>query len=214
MATEEEYGAQMYEGGGTFFGPHQLQACIQEIDRLSDAIARGSSVDDGPQPPDLSKDQYNFSGGVLFDDKPLGKSFGSVATQPPSSCTSGNTVTAVFWGAHPRNTLTFMMNQGKLTLTPFAIVEKNVNGTWTPVVYDWDPELTFRWSRNGIAYSKCEIDWNTLNAESGQYRIHHQGHWKNGWTGAIKPYEGYSATFTVKRPDLLMQLWNWILLLF
>jgi neutral ceramidase len=214
MATEEEYQAQMYEGAGTFFGPHQLQACLQEIVRLSDAIALGDPVDDGPQPPDLSMDQYNFSGGVLFDDKPLGKSFGSAATQPVSSCTAGDAVSAVFWGAHPRNTLTFMMNQGKLTLTPFAIVEKNVNGTWTPVVYDWDPELTFRWSRNGIAYSKCEIDWDTRNAESGQYRIHHQGHWKNGWTGAIKPYEGFSSTFTVKRPDLLTQLWNWILSLF
>ncbi len=41
MATKEEYEKQIYEGAGTFFGPNQLLACIQEIGKLSDAITGG-----------------------------------------------------------------------------------------------------------------------------------------------------------------------------
>ncbi len=184
-------------GAGTFFGPDQLPACIQEIKALSDAIVLEQAVDDGPQPPYLSDEQRDSDAGkVSLDDHPPGRKFGSIDSQPASSYTKGAIVEAVFWSAHPRNTLTYMMDQGKLTLYPFAQVEKNINGQWTPVVFDWDPELIYRWSRYQRHCSKCEITWDTQNAAPGRYRIHHQGHWKRR-TGVIMPYDGYSKVFRI-----------------
>jgi neutral ceramidase len=56
----------------------------------------------------------------------------------------------------------------------------------------------YRWKRDGIANSKVTITWTIPpNAAPGKYRIRHFGNWKSGWTGAISPYEGASAIFTV-----------------
>ena len=68
---------------------------------------------------------------------------------------------------------------------------------WVAVAHDWDPETRYRWQRDGIAYSKVTITWDTSNAATGEYRIRHFGHWKSGWTGAISPYTGVSRTFQV-----------------
>lgn len=197
MATKEEYQKQMFEGAGTFFGPNQLSACIQEIEKLADAITRRQPVDAGPQPQDMAgKIGVSTQGRVSFDRRLWIRQFGLVAVQPSSSFTKGETVKAVFWGAHPRNTLTYMMNRGELRLYPFAQVEQNINGQWVSVVFDWDPELVYSWSRDEQDYSKCAITWDTRNAVPGQYRIHHRGHWKRQ-IGTIEPYDGYSSVFNV-----------------
>lgn len=189
LATREEYAKQSYEGASTQFGPNQLTAYQQEYTKIFRAIAGGIDVAPGPIPRDLTNDVVNFQTGVVFDDKPLFNSFGDVITQPGASYARGAVVSVQFWGGHPKNNL---QTQGS-----YLVVEKIVNGSAVPVAYDWDPETIYLWQRDGVANSKITIKWNTKNAQPGQYRIRHRGHWKSGWTGKISPYEGVSRTFTV-----------------
>ncbi len=190
MATKEEYNVQSYAGAGTFFGPNQLIAFQQEFRKLADAIVNDEVVADGPEPRDLSNDQFNFTTGVLFDDKPLLKSFGDVKEEPATEYSVGDRVRAVFWGGHPRNNL--RLNDS------FLIIEKIDGDKVTPVAYDWDPETRYRWNRESVSYSLITIEWNTCNAEPGTYRIRHMGDWKSGWTRKISPYSGKTRTFILK----------------
>jgi len=187
LATREEYAMQWYEGACTQFGPNELAAFQQEYTRLCNAIVDGADVDPGPTPEDVTGETVDFTAKVLFDDVPLGKSFGSVKTQPGSSYTRGNTVSAVFWGGHPNNDLR--------TQDTFLVIEKLVNGAYVPVARDWDPETTYNWARNSVAYSLVTITWDTTSASSGTYRIRHKGNWKSGWTGKISSYEGVTNSF-------------------
>jgi neutral ceramidase len=189
LATREEYAMQWYEGACTQFGPNELAAFQQEYARLGDAIASDMDVDPGATPEDVTGETVDFTAKVLFDDVPLGKRFGSVYTQPKSSYTRGNTVSAVFWGGHPNNNLR--------TQDTFLVIEKLVGGTYLPVARDWDPETTYNWARNAVAYSKITITWDTTNASSGTYRIRHKGNWKSGWTGKISAYEGVTNSFVL-----------------
>jgi neutral ceramidase len=105
MTTREEYAQQDYEGASTHFGPWQLAAVQQEMDRLAVALRDNLSVDAGPTPRDLSCCQITLQTGVVFDDTPLGQHFGSVITDANVAYSRGQTVTVVFWGGHPKNTL-------------------------------------------------------------------------------------------------------------
>lgn len=189
LATREEYAMQWYEGACTQFGPNELAAFQQEYTRLCNAIANGTDVDPGPAPEDVTGETVDFTAKVLFDDVPPGKSFGSVYTQPKSNYTRGDTVSAVFWGGHPNNNLR--------TQDTFLVIEKLVGGVYVPVARDWEPETTYNWARNSVAYSKITITWDTTNASRGTYRIRHKGNWKSGWTGKINAYEGVTNSFVL-----------------
>ncbi len=189
VTTPEEYALQHYEGASTQFGPNTLPAYEQEFAELADALFNGTPVDPGPMPDDLSDDQVTFQTGVVFDDVPWFKSFGDVVEQPASSYARGATARAVFWGGHPKN--------NPLIGSSYADVEMLVNGKWVTVLRDLDPPTIYRWKRDGIANSKITITVDTSELNPGTYRIRHRGHWKSGWTGAIKAYEGFSRSFTV-----------------
>jgi neutral ceramidase len=146
-------------------------------------------VTPGPTPRDIANAQILNIPGVVFDDKPLFKSFGSVYSDASASYTRGQTVSVTFWGGHPKNNY-------KIQST-YLKVEKIASTGTTTVANDWDPETKYIWQRDGIANSKITIKWDTTNAAPGTYRIRHYGHWKSGWTGAITAYEGASRTFTV-----------------
>lgn len=190
VATREEYSAQHYEGASTHFGPWTLAAFQQEFNRVAESMRDGTIVGVGPTPRDLKDKQTTLQTGVVFDDKPLFKNFGDVQSDAGSSYSKGQTVSVTFWGGHPKNNLK--------TQSSFLYVDRNVNGSWQTVAYDWDPETTYKWARDGIANSKVTIKWTIpSNAASGTYRIRHAGHWKSGWTGAISSYSGTSRSFTV-----------------
>ena len=198
MATFEEYQKQSYAAGGTFFGPHQLAACRQETGRLWEAMEAGISVENDILPEDLSENQHNFTTGVVLDDKPLFDAYGDVEVDVKSDYQRGDLVSATFWGGHPRNTLTTMMDREKMELFPFAVVEMKTDRGWIPVRHDWDPDTFFEWKRSGISWSKCTIGWNTKTAEPGTYRLRIRGHEKSGWSGRISPYEGISSPFILR----------------
>ncbi|TGK49244.1 alkaline ceramidase [Leptospira kanakyensis] len=190
LTTREEYSSQQYEGASTQFGPNTLLGYEQEFGKLASALRNGSVSPAGPTPADLTNNQATFQTGVVFDDIPLFKSFGNVFTQPAASYTNGATVSAVFWGAHPKNNM--------LIGSSFVDVEKQNGSTWTVVARDNDPSTTYKWQRDGIAYSKVTVTWKTSSFPSGTYRIRHRGHWKSGWTGAISAYQGVTNNFTVQ----------------
>lgn len=189
VATREEYAMQHYEGASTHFGPYTLNAFQEQFAHVAQAMKNGYPVPPGPTPRDIADKQILLVPGVVFDDVPLFKSFGSVYSDAASSYTRGQTVSVTFWGGHPKNNYQIQ--------NTFLKVEKITSSGTVTVANDWDPETRYYWKRDGIAYSKVTVTWDTTNAAPGTYRIRQFGHWKSGWTGAITAYTGTSRTFTV-----------------
>lgn len=189
LATYEEYLKQGYEGGGTMFGPYELEAFQQEYVKLCSAIVTGDDVESGPEPPDLRGCQVNFTTGVVLDDVPPGKKFGSVDENAAAEYSIGSTVSVTFWGAHPRNNLH--------TMGTFLTVEMITSNGNVIVRRDYDPDTKFSWKRSGIAYSKVIISWNTTGAEPGKYVIRYYGDYKT-LTGNICSFSGVSRKFIVR----------------
>ena len=195
--TREEYAAQEYAGGATYFGPYTHAAMMQIFHHLAVSLRDDTSpnpadfgINDFVSPRDLLNKTAELWPGVVFDDKPWFKDFGEVITDVSETYNKGDTVNVQFWGGHPKNNLN--------TMNTFLKIQKNVNGTWVDVAWDWDPETRYNWKRSGIANSKITIQWDIpKNAESGTYQIMHTGHWKSGWTKNINYYSGTSSTFTV-----------------
>jgi neutral ceramidase len=194
IATREEYALQHYEGASTHFGPWTLAAVQQEAEKLAAALRDGTTVAPGPTPRDLRNEQTTLQTGVVFDDKLLWVDFGSVVTNARSSYLRGETVSVTFWGAHPKNNL---RRQGS-----FLQVQRKSGTSWVTVAYDWDWETKYRWQRNNcaptLACSHVTTEWKIpSDTPAGTYRIRHDGDWKSGWDGLIRPYTGYSREFTV-----------------
>ncbi len=206
VTTREEYSSQQYEGACTQFGPYTLNAYQQEFLKLAEAMRSGRTVDPGPTPRDLSEDQFNFTTGVVFDDKPWWNSYGDCITEPQENYSkiiggNQNVVTAVFYGGHPRNSLQVQNETNEqfsfLTVEKLAGYDKNNDPVFITVAYDFSPETKYIWKRDWISYSKITIEWDFSNAEPGYYRIRHFGHEKSGWTGQISPYEGVTRIFSI-----------------
>ncbi|HEX9710458.1 MAG TPA: neutral/alkaline non-lysosomal ceramidase C-terminal domain-containing protein, partial [Candidatus Thermoplasmatota archaeon] len=162
--------------------------------RLAAAMRTGATVAPGPTPRDLTCCQTTVQTGVVFDDKPLFVSFGSVYQNAAAAYRAGQTARAVFWGGHPKNNPRI---QGT-----FLSVERKVGATWVAVARDWDWETRYRWQRNNcfptFACSLVTTEWTIpLGTPDGAYRIRHFGEWKSGWDGLIRPYSGTSREFVV-----------------
>lgn len=80
VTTYEEYQAQRYEGASTIYGPHTLDAYLQELRALATAIRTNATVPPGPDPPNLLDQQIGFLPEVVVDAPPFGSSFGDVVS--------------------------------------------------------------------------------------------------------------------------------------
>lgn len=192
MATYEEYQLQRYEGASTLFGPWSLAAAQQEYAMLTKALIKGNPVGPGPTPIDLLDQQTTLQTDVLFDLPPLSKKFGDVQHDVKSNYLPGDTVSVVFWGAHPKNDYRIQ--------DTFLAVQKLEAGGWKTISQDRDWDTEYHWQRDGIASasSLVTIVWRMpLAVVPGQYRIVHFGNAKAFWDGAITSYVGYSSIFTV-----------------
>jgi len=194
VATREEYAAQHYEGASTHFGPWTLAAYQQEFAKLAAALREGRPVDPGPAPRDLACCQTTLQTGVLFDDKPLGKDFGSAHRDALPSYRRGESVRVTFWGGHPKNDLRI---EGT-----YLQVQRKSGGDWLTIANDGDWETKYVWQRNNcfptFACSHVTIEWAIPEGiRTGTYRIRHDGNWKSGWDGRIRAYSGFSREFVV-----------------
>ncbi|KAI1429789.1 Neutral/alkaline nonlysosomal ceramidase [Xylaria sp. FL1777] len=194
VTTPEEYAIQRYEGASTLFGQYELPAYINLTVSNIKYLAPDStsSPPPGPSPPDNRDNSLSFITGVVQDNAPLGKSFGTVTTQPSSTYARGAVINAVFVGANPRNNL-------RLEGTFAAIEQLSASGnTWTQVRDDTDWSLVYSWNRTNelLGYSDVTISWETeLDATPGTYRIKYYGDSKALFTGAITAFTGTSNSF-------------------
>lgn len=187
VTTPEEYAAQEYEGASTHFGPHTLDAFIQEFCRLAEALKGGYAVPQGIYPPDFAWTQVHFLPGVLYDSPPEGHAFGDVLQDAKVQYARGEKVVVEFVAAHPRNDL--------LTMSDFAAVEQKTGDGFRQILGDRDPELIFRWQRLRGAESKAIIEWDTAQADPGEYRIRYRGVAKTAIWGNKTPFVGFSRVF-------------------
>jgi neutral ceramidase len=197
VTTREEYAKQDYEGASTHFGPWTLAALRQEFARLAEALRAHAPVDPGPTPRDLRDEVIGLQPGGMFDDKPLGTSFGDVVhgRDAGPAYTRGETVSVTFWGGHPKNDLRIQ--------NTFLGVQRHEGTGWVEVAYDWDWETKYHWKRENClltrACSHITVEWTIPEATPvGTYRLLHGGDWKSGWDGKVRPYTGVSREFTVE----------------
>ncbi|KAL8202173.1 hypothetical protein R6Q57_011320 [Mikania cordata] len=195
VTTFEEYQIQRYEGASTLYGPHTLNAYIQEFKKLASSLINDQPVEAGPQPPDLLEKQISLLTPVVMDATPLGASFGDCKSDvPPDSIfKQGDVVTVTFWSACPRNDL---MTEGT-----YALVEIFVQSTnnWEAAYDDDDWCLKFKWSRPSklSTRSYATIEWQIPDeAVSGVYRITHFGASKSLF-GSVNQFTGSSSAFAV-----------------
>ncbi|KAJ7062780.1 Neutral/alkaline nonlysosomal ceramidase [Mycena amicta] len=194
ITTREEYSIQRYEGASTIFGPFTLEAYIDKYTSLVPFLAdspKGTPASDAA-PPALQSSAISLQTGVVFDAAPIGKSFGQVLVDVAKTpYTAGQTVSAQFVGANPRNNL-------RLEGT-FLSVQQLSGNTWKPVRSDSHPSTTYQWLRVStiLATSTVTLNW-TIEAgtPAGTYRLQYFGDSKP-LIGSISAFTGTSSNFTV-----------------
>lgn len=107
VATFEEYQKQRYEAASTIYGPHTLQAYIQQYRMLAhhSATNKVDQVLPGPDPPNLLNKQLTFKPGVIMDSTWFDRHFGDVTRDVRPKYMKGETVLVSFISANPRNNL-------------------------------------------------------------------------------------------------------------
>ncbi|QGA13414.1 hypothetical protein EYB26_001064 [Talaromyces marneffei] len=211
LTTEEEYGVQRYEGASTLYGPNELAGYINlTLTYLpylgsESAVAQLAPIPAGPNPPINTNNSLNFITGVVTDGAPIGQSFGKVTASSPNTKTYGlgDTITATFVGANPRNNL---RQEGTFAAVEFL---NPTTKAWETVRTDADWNLIYQWQRTNtlLGYSSVTISWqiedsyyaigNPNPVQSGSYRLHYYGDSKS-LLGRISAFEGVSGVFTVK----------------
>jgi neutral ceramidase len=189
VATPEEYDRQHYEGAATHFGRYTQSAYAQELAKVAAAVRDGQATPSAVQPPALPQNRISVRPGVVLDSPPLGKSFGSVLTQPAASYPRGADVRVDFVTGHPDNNV---RDEGT-----YLEVQRQSGGSWVTVATDSQWQTIYRWKREYLGVSTAEITWTVpADATAGTYRIVHHGDAK-GLTGSIRPFTGTSRTFAV-----------------
>ncbi|KAM0228951.1 hypothetical protein ACHAPO_010358 [Fusarium lateritium] len=200
VTTPEEYDAQRYEGASTVHGRHSLDAYINLTSTYLDYLlgeGGAKKPPTGPAAPDNRKNSLSLVTGVVHDNPKAGTKFGDVVKDvSKSKFKIGETITATFVGANPRNNLHLE--------TTYAAVEKKNGSKWTQVRSDEDWDLVFEWKRlDGLlGSSEVQISWETgwkdaKDVQAGTYRLSYTGDSKQPVTGRITGFTGKSGEFEI-----------------
>ncbi|KAI8818710.1 Neutral/alkaline nonlysosomal ceramidase [Fimicolochytrium jonesii] len=195
ITTKEEYQVQRYEGGSTAYGPNTLAAHVQVFKTLAGSFKAATVPPASPAFPVVAAppnpNEVNFLTPVVLDTAPIGQGFGSVTVQPAAGpFKQGERVSAEFVCAHPRNggsdAKTIVANGVKPVAalpggapTTFMTVERQVGASQWEIVLDdasWDTK--YSWRRNGVAESRCIVEWKVGGSEAaapGTYRLRYLG---------------------------------------
>ena len=161
IATPEEYAVQRYEGASTLYGPHTLDAHINltltYLPYISASADSLPPLGPGPSPPIFINDSLNFITPVIVDRAPFFKSFGDIKTDVKPIYRPGDTVTATFVGANPRNN--FRLGETFAAVDQFDYESR----MWRQVKDDFDWSLVYQWKRTSTALGTSEvtISWET-----------------------------------------------------
>ncbi|KAL4933641.1 neutral/alkaline ceramidase [Aspergillus undulatus] len=208
VTTEEEYGRQRYEGASTLYGPNTLAAYINltltYLPYLDETAQAGEQypAPSGIEPPINTDKSLSFIPSVVYDGRPFRKAYGDVITSAGNArYAPGDTVSATFVGANPRNNLR--------SESTFAAIERQLdNGDWETVRTDADWNLVYRWKRTNsvLGHSEVTLQWQVEDnyytagslrpLQAGSYRFHYYGDAK-GINGKIEAFEGVDEPFSV-----------------
>lgn len=215
IATPEEYSIQRYEGASTLYGPHTLDAFINRTLELIPYLAADTvslpHPQSGPKPPIFVNDSLSFITPVVVDRAPFFKKFGHVQSDVHANYRAGDTISATFVGANPRNNV-------RLGNT-FAAIDRFNYDTyqWEQVRDDEDWSLVYEWERTSTitGTSEVTISWEThwevgsedqadahgdlmprYDGLAGRYRLHYYGDCKS-INGKIDSFEGVSREFVI-----------------
>ncbi len=170
IATPEEYSLQRYEGASTLFGPQTLGANINKsvslLPYLDPATAANlPALDPGPAPPIQVNKSLTFITGVVVDNAGILKSFGDELKKPKPTYQPGDSISATFAGANPRNNF-------RLGGT-FAALERFFPdaGSWRQIANDANWGLLYEWQRTStvLGTSEVAITWET-KWETGSWK--------------------------------------------
>ncbi|KAF5253221.1 hypothetical protein FANTH_1817 [Fusarium anthophilum] len=198
--TPEEYDVQRYEGGSTVHGRHSLDAYINLTTSYLGYLLQekgASKPPTGPSAPDNRDNSISLTTGVVWDNPKTGTKFGDIIEDVgKSKYAVGDTISATFVGANPRNNLHLE--------DTYAAVEKKDGSEWVQVRTDEDWDLVFEWTRlDGLlGSSEVAITWETgwqdaKDIGAGTYRLSYYGDSKTPITGKINAFTGSSSEFTI-----------------
>ena len=140
ISTFEEYQIQRYEGASTIFGPHTLEAYIQQFVRLSNSVKSNQQLDTSLSPPNLLHNQISLRPGVVFDLPYKSKNFGTVIEEPEDSYKAGLTASAMFVSGHPKNDVLLEKNF-------MEVLRLGENQEWQVIANDASLETKFIWEK-------------------------------------------------------------------
>jgi len=198
VTTIEEYEIQRYEGASTLYGPHTLQAYVNQFAMLACKLMSNQPLDDPLLPPDLTKSLFTLKAGVIYDGAPHGKTFGwvleDVDVERPYE--AGEQVSVAFVAGNPRNDL--FHEKSFLYIDRF----NETTGIWSVVATDANWETKFIWQRTNILFgeSRAIIEWQIPignDCRTGVYRIRHHGAHKSLLQQTVSLYAGKSSAFKV-----------------
>mmetsp|Transcript_3603 Transcript_3603/g.7287 ORF Transcript_3603/g.7287 Transcript_3603/m.7287 type:complete len:703 (+) Transcript_3603:1028-3136(+) len=193
ITTFEEYQAQRYEAASTLYGPHTLEAYIQEFTRITKDLLDGVESETDSAPEDLTDKQISFVPPVVVDFAPIGSSFGDIKEDASETYGAGDVVSVSFHAANPRN--------NQRIGGSFLTVERKVGDGWQVKYVDGDWCTKFMWE-GGVGHvgqSTATIEWDISEAkgvEEGTYRICYAGTRKH-ITGKMEEFDGCSREFSV-----------------
>lgn len=196
ITTLEEYDMQRYEGASTLYGPHTLQAYINQFVRLATRVAQAQPPQPDPmQPPNLTKSLFTLKAGVIYDGAPHGKTFGQTLVDVDMSRVykCREQVSVSFVAGNPRNDL--KQEQSFLYVDRF----NDSDASWTPIASDGSWETKFIWERTNTLFgeSRAVVQWDIpADCQPGAYRIRHYGAHKS-LLQTISQYWGKSSPFKV-----------------
>jgi neutral ceramidase len=200
--TFEEYQQQRYEGGSTVFGPHQLNAYIQEFSKIARDMGANTTPTTSAPPVDFS-DKLSKNKTLTVDHLPSGaKHFGDVLLDVHPTATAGGVAIAKFAGANPVNNL---QPEGTFAEVQRCAGTESPCTSWVTVAVDsdWDTRIRIAKTKVDVVYKArtWQIEWHLPSTTtSGVYRlVHHGTSYAKPLLGSGKltPYTGVSSPFTV-----------------
>ncbi|MDT0201487.1 neutral/alkaline non-lysosomal ceramidase N-terminal domain-containing protein [Nocardioides sp. AE5] len=154
VTTPEEYDEQLYEGGSTVFGKHQLGAIVDAVDDLAGHLAAGTTPAAGPAVP-----RHRIRIPSPFGSPKLARRRPVAVRRAPRTARVGDVVEVHLDADHPNR---------HLRPAYFVIQRRGADGTWTRIADDASPSTTITWHRRRLLWSAV-ITWQP--AEPGEYRI-------------------------------------------
>lgn len=200
VTTFEEYQVQRYEGASTIFGPHTLEAYLNQYLKLTKSLLLKGKVNPlpvGPDPPNLLKKQISLRPGVVFDNPLWRTKFGDVILEPDEVYQPGMTAVAIFVAGHPQNNL---MLDGSYLTVELRTTEGDGKESWKVISTDSSLDTKFIWKRTNsvLGQSVSRVEWTIPDdVTPGLYRLRHFGSSKFLFTQHISPYNGTSKSFKV-----------------